>query len=182
MFVCLWACMVQWLSNLQALKCSANMHAYWFTRIHTHIASPNRYTCTFPTVISSVSRETSSLSWYTSHKWIFNPVPPGGYLRKGFNWFKMNNYEPHFPAKSIFIHGCLHSGAVVLGWLGCTPLFLLVSGRDMQCGCPFISGLRDCIDDCIAPAPAQLHLHQVCSHAGSGAWVTVTTHSTPVLK
>lgn len=40
---------------------------------------------TFPAAIYSVSRETSSLSCYTSHKWIFNLMPPGGYLRKGFN-------------------------------------------------------------------------------------------------
>lgn len=104
------------------------MHTHTHTRIY--IASPDRYTVTFPTVTSSVSRETSSLSWYTSRKWIFNPAPPGGYLRKGFNWFKTNNYEPYFPAKSIFIHGCLHSEAVVLGWLGCTPPSLPAGPRE----------------------------------------------------
>lgn len=139
----------------------AHRHTHIQTCTHIYIASPNRYTCTFPTVISSVSRETSSLSWYTSHKWIFNPAPPGGYLRKGFNWFKTNNYEPYFPAKSIFIHGCLHSEAVVLGWLGCTPPSpppfrppsihpsLLVRGRELQCGCPFILGARG-VDACLS--------------------------------
>lgn len=149
--VCLWACVLHWLSNLQTLKCS-HEHAGILMHMHTytHIALPDRYTCTFPTVISSVSRETSSLSWYTSHKWIFNPVPPGGYLRKGLNWFKTNNYEPYFSAKSIFIHGCLHSGAVVLVWLGCNPPTpLLVRGRELQCSCPFILGLRG-VDACLS--------------------------------
>lgn len=132
--LCVRVCEPAWSSHSQICKhykCPANVHAYWITHIYTYIASTGKYTCTFPTVISSFSRETSSLSWYTSHKWIFNPAPPGGYLRKGFNWFKMNNYEPYFPAKSIFIHGCLHSQAVVFGWLGCTPHTLLVWGKDL---------------------------------------------------
>ena len=134
-------------SNAQQTCMHTDAHTH--TQTHTHIASPDRHTCTFPTVISSVSRETSSLSWYTSHKWIFNPVPPGGYLRKSFNWFKTNNYEPYFPAKSIFIHGCLHSEAVVLGRLGCTPPCLLVrGGGELQCGCPLVLATRG-VDACL---------------------------------
>lgn len=130
--VCLWACVLHWLSNLQTLLNSPQtcVHCDALTHTRIYIASPDRYTCTFPTVISSVSRETSSLSWYTSHKWIFNPAPPGGYLRKSFNWFKRNNYESFFPAKSIFIHGCLHSEDVVLGCLGCTPPSLPAGPRE----------------------------------------------------
>lgn len=91
--------------------------------VHIHINATFIYIQhTFPAAIYSVSRETSSLSWYTSHKWIFNLVPPRGCLRKGFNWFKANNYKPYFSSKSVFIHGCLHFGVVVLWCLGCFSL------------------------------------------------------------
>jgi len=44
------------------------------------------------------------LSCYTSHKWIFNPVAPAGYLRKGS---KTNNYETSSLREPISIHACL---------------------------------------------------------------------------
>lgn len=59
----------------------------------------------------------------------------------------MNNYEPYFPTKSIFIHGCLHSDAAVLGWLDCAAPALPLWGMDLPCGRPFISGLRG-VDGC----------------------------------
>lgn len=100
--LCLFVCICLWSSHApMTLKfVNTQMPPQTFTHTHTHAHVCSRYT--FPPVIFSVSRETSSLSCYTSRKWIFNPpVPPGGCLRKGFNWFQTNNDERHFLAKSF---------------------------------------------------------------------------------
>lgn len=70
---------------LLKLKRPLSMHVC----THVHVPYPSRHTrvpyCHISPPPFPVSRETSSLSWYTSYKWIFNPAAPGGCLRTAFN-------------------------------------------------------------------------------------------------
>lgn len=56
------------------------------TLIQTHIHDTHTLLCD----VGCLQGDRALLSCYTSHKWIFNPVAPAGYLRKGS---KTNNYE-----------------------------------------------------------------------------------------
>lgn len=173
-----WSVCFNWLSHLQTLKCPMNMHAYWCTCTHIY-RKPHPTDTHAQSLLSyplSPGRRARCHGTLAANGFLTQRLL-GDIWEKGFNWFKTNNYEAYFPGKSIFFHGCLLSGAVVFGWLGCTLPSLLVRVRELQCGCPFNLGRRE-VDACLRCTS----IGCVASHAGSGAWVTVTTHCTPVHK